>query len=156
MKKRMRLNLMAGSAAVFLIMFFVTVGFMVLSFFTFRDHVKLRMWAGCLAVGILLLLFALFLFILYVYRPVQKLKEAIGQLDAIGTGNSVDLWADADTMADSVHALLQELRDSVEREHAEVMLRQQSQYAQLQNQINPHFLYNTLETIRGQAVIDDN
>ncbi len=26
----------------------------------------------------------------------------------------------------------------------------------LQRQINPHFLYNTLETIRGQALIDDN
>lgn len=26
----------------------------------------------------------------------------------------------------------------------------------LQSQINPHFLYNTLESIRGQALIDDN
>ena len=79
MKKRMRLNLMAGSAAVFLIMFFVTVGFMVLSFFTFRDHVKLRMWAGCLAVGILLLLFALFLFILYGTKsPFHSLRVVEG------------------------------------------------------------------------------
>ncbi len=52
--------------------------------------------------------------------------------------------------------LMDELRQSMEREHAEAMLRQQFQYAELQNQINPHFLYNTLETIRGQAIIDDN
>lgn len=32
---------------------------------------------------------------------------------------------------------------------------QQSVYS-LQNQINPHFLYNTLECIRGQAMIDKN
>jgi two-component system sensor histidine kinase YesM len=44
----------------------------------------------------------------------------------------------------------------MDREHSEIILRQQSEYAQLQSQINPHFLYNTLESIRGQAIIDDN
>ena len=29
-------------------------------------------------------------------------------------------------------------------------------FAQLQNQINPHFLYNTLENIRARAILDDN
>lgn len=33
---------------------------------------------------------------------------------------------------------------------------QQAQLTALQSQINPHFLYNTLESIRGQALIDDN
>jgi two-component system sensor histidine kinase YesM len=32
----------------------------------------------------------------------------------------------------------------------------ESKLLALQRQINPHFLYNTLETIRGQALIDDN
>ncbi len=32
----------------------------------------------------------------------------------------------------------------------------QTELDALQSQINPHFLYNTLETIRGQALIDDN
>lgn len=32
----------------------------------------------------------------------------------------------------------------------------EAQLAALQSQINPHFLYNTLESIRGQALIDDN
>lgn len=31
--------------------------------------------------------------------------------------------------------------------------RRQAQYLALQNQINPHFLYNTLESIRGEALI---
>lgn len=34
------------------------------------------------------------------------------------------------------------------------MLRRKSEFTALQNQINPHFLYNTLETIRSQAITD--
>lgn len=32
----------------------------------------------------------------------------------------------------------------------------QTELTALQSQINPHFLYNTLECIRGQALLDDN
>ncbi len=32
--------------------------------------------------------------------------------------------------------------------------KRQAQYLALQNQINPHFLYNTLESIRGEAIIE--
>ena len=31
--------------------------------------------------------------------------------------------------------------------------KRQAQYLALQNQINPHFLYNTLESIRGEALL---
>lgn len=34
------------------------------------------------------------------------------------------------------------------------MLRKKTEYTALQSQINPHFLYNTLETIRSQAITD--
>ncbi len=156
MKKRMKINPLTGSVVVFLIMLFVNVEFMVLSFGAYKDCVKIRLWVSYMIVGILLLFLALLFFILYIYRPILKLKEAIGKLDDISTGKTMNLWASADVMADSIHTLLDELQHSMAREHAEVLLRQQSKYAELQNQINPHFLYNTLETIRGQAVIDDN
>ncbi|MCF0134241.1 MAG: histidine kinase [Blautia sp.] len=62
----------------------------------------------------------------------------------------------ANRMKRNMEKINEELQRSMEREHKEALLRQQFQYAELQNQINPHFLYNTLETIRGQAIIDDN
>ena len=36
------------------------------------------------------------------------------------------------------------------------LLEARMKFAQLQNQINPHFLYNTLENIRARAILDDN
>lgn len=156
MKKKIKANLLVGALVTFGIMLIVSVGFMALSFITYKENVNINVWRGCMIAGILLLLFAWLFFIWYVYRPVLKLMNAIRQLEAINTGKSMDLWANAESMADSIHTLLEELRLSMEREHAEIILRQQSKYAELQNQINPHFLYNTLETIRGQAVIDDN
>ena len=42
--------------------------------------------------------------------------------------------------------------DVLDRELAETKMK----FAQLQNQINPHFLYNTLENIRARAILDDN
>ncbi len=44
------------------------------------------------------------------------------------------------------------VRDERDRELLEIRM----QFAQLQNQINPHFLYNTLENIRARAILDDN
>lgn len=38
---------------------------------------------------------------------------------------------------------------------AKQMLRTQTEIAALQRQINPHFLYNTLETIRGKALLHE-
>ena len=45
---------------------------------------------------------------------------------------------------------------SPEQTLAEQMLRTQAEVAALQSQINPHFLYNTLETIRGKALLRDD
>ncbi len=42
------------------------------------------------------------------------------------------------------------------RDNSVKYLDKQRELSTLQSQINPHFLYNTLDTIRGQAVIDDN
>lgn len=41
------------------------------------------------------------------------------------------------------------------RNNAEIFTKQ-TELTALQSQINPHFLYNTLDTIRGQAMCDDN
>ncbi len=46
-------------------------------------------------------------------------------------------------------------RDSWHRELTSNILGQEAKLAELQSQINPHFLYNTLESIRGFALLKD-
>mgnify|MGYP004726199805 CR=1 FL=1 len=48
------------------------------------------------------------------------------------------------------------IRSLIQREATADMMRKQAEIEALQNQINPHFLYNTLETIRGQAIVAGN
>lgn len=42
------------------------------------------------------------------------------------------------------------------RKNSAEVFDKQTELTALQSQINPHFLYNTLESIRGQALMDDN
>ena len=42
------------------------------------------------------------------------------------------------------------------RQNSAQIFDKQTELTALQSQINPHFLYNTLETIRGQALLDGN
>lgn len=48
-----------------------------------------------------------------------------------------------------------EVRERLEGEESQKLQQKQAEYLALQNQINPHFLYNTLEAIRADALLAD-
>lgn len=48
--------------------------------------------------------------------------------------------------------VMRRLRHLLNKQDAIRMSKKQAEYLALQNQINPHFLYNTLEAIRGDAI----
>ncbi|MCB6202128.1 sensor histidine kinase [Extibacter muris] len=48
--------------------------------------------------------------------------------------------------------VLKKIRHLLNKQDAIRMSKKQAEYLALQNQINPHFLYNTLEAIRGDAI----
>lgn len=52
--------------------------------------------------------------------------------------------------------LIKEVKSFKQQDRISSILWQQAKFSELQSQINPHFLYNTLESIRGQALGDDN
>lgn len=51
------------------------------------------------------------------------------------------------------YKIYREQHKNVEREYRSELLRQEAQLMALQSQMNPHFLFNTLECIRGYAVM---
>ena len=64
---------------------------------------------------------------------------------------------DADKMTtyeDSLNAILDLIDSSLEKEYSNKLLQKQAELDAMQSQINPHFLYNTLDTIRGYAMME--
>ena len=49
--------------------------------------------------------------------------------------------------------MFQQMRQVIDPAHLFNLNKRQAQYLALQNQINPHFLYNTLESIRSEAML---
>ena len=50
---------------------------------------------------------------------------------------------------------LKELEERLKQEYSVEMVDKQTKLSALQSQINPHFLYNTLECIRSEALLYD-
>lgn len=111
-------------------------------------------FAACLAIGFVLS----FIFSSQVRRPIDRLVRHINRIaagdfvqdaaiesaDEIGTIGKV-----VNTMAGQIEQLMdQRLEDEKEKSSLELKM--------LQAQINPHFLYNTLDSIKWIAVIQKN
>ncbi|MDD2971559.1 MAG: histidine kinase [Lachnospiraceae bacterium] len=119
------------------------------------SETKETFWFG-IAILILQSIFALWL-ILDVYQPI---KELIKALEYFGKAEYQEEELEEARMKvpffNMVYATANRYTAIKTKKNTEQMYRKQTQLTALQSQINPHFLYNTLDSIRGQALIDDN
>ena len=111
--------------------------------------------SGLIILAILLLCLLLVYLItveLVLFRPLRKVTE---RLDAAGREETIEeIFEDG-----KAGPYLKEIEQVIEtysslrirRNNAEIF-NKQTELTALQSQINPHFLYNTLDTIRGQAM----
>ncbi|MDR1668622.1 MAG: histidine kinase [Oscillospiraceae bacterium] len=91
-----------------------------------------------------------FLFVRLIFRIINDLEKLINTLKEAAEKNGANF---DDIMGGSKHSSLTGLLQFLlQREAAAQIMTKQAEINALQNQINPHFLYNTLETIRGQAL----
>lgn len=86
-----------------------------------------------------------------IYLPVKALNKAYrafagGYMAYDLFGQKLELNREHDEMMQRMHKML-------EQKELVQLYRSQAEYLALQNQINPHFLYNTLEGIRSEALI---
>lgn len=94
---------------------------------------------------------------LMIYRPLRRVEE---ELNASEKMPAVDeLFEDDRDKGPYVRQLEQLIEQyaaqRIRQNNAEIF-NKQTELTALQSQINPHFLYNTLDTIRGQALAADD
>ena len=92
------------------------------------------------------------LYITWLFRPYKRLQQTI-RLFLEGY-TSMDLTEFSDVMdTPNEYLVLERVTRILDSKETLRMNKRQAQYLALQNQINPHFLYNTLESIRSEALI---
>ena len=105
--------------------------------------------AGIGAVVVIFSIFELYSF----YLPLQAAEDTLqnGENPKEVLGEIVDSAPD-NPVGSLIRGIVQQSRADQDAEY----YAKQIELTALQSQINPHFLYNSLDTIRGQALIDGN
>ena len=102
-----------------------------------------------LVIGIFLVILCLMI-IRQVVLPYKKIEN---NMTLFLKGYTIDWLQDSETaLTKEVDRIFSELIQLLKSEQMLNENKRQAQYLALQNQINPHFLYNTLESIRSEAM----
>ncbi|TCM86034.1 histidine kinase/DNA gyrase B/HSP90-like ATPase [Paenibacillus sp. BK033] len=125
---------------------------------------KLGVWMLAL-ITFLLLLFT-YWFSLSITRPIQRLTQAARELSRgrfdthieINANDEISFLAKTfDRMRININNLISEMQHKAQLEselQKNKLLLQESQLRSLQSQINPHFLFNTLDTLSKKAYLE--
>jgi sensor histidine kinase YesM len=98
------------------------------------------------------------IFVRNVYRPIMNVE---GALHAIVSGETnlklkkVPQGNELYPVYNDINSLITRLKQLIDSEYTASIMKKQAEIDALQSQINPHFLYNTLESIRGQAIVEE-
>ncbi|MGI6010291.1 MAG: sensor histidine kinase [Ruminococcus sp.] len=88
---------------------------------------------------------------IYVFNPMKNLKQTF---ELFNRGYIYEeLFHNNFVMDEEMEKMLRNLEVMTDRNTAVDMAKKQVEYLTLQNQMNPHFLYNTLESIRAEALL---
>jgi sensor histidine kinase YesM len=125
---------------------------------------KLGFWLMLLITFLLLLI--TYWFSLSITRPVEKLTKAANELSKgrfdlqinVESNDEIAFLAKTfDHMRININNLISEIQEKAQLEHElqqNKLLLQESQLLSLQSQINPHFLFNTLNTLSKKAYLE--
>lgn len=120
--------------------------------FLFIVFVPWKTRMGCLVAALFFLyqIMVLVVFCIQFLRPLREIEKISGMI-ASPENHMADIKGGR-----PIHRIIQYVKQSVENEYTSQMLASQAEIHALQSQINPHFLYNTLDTIRSMAIIRDS
>jgi len=89
---------------------------------------------------------------IWLIRPFIRMERTLGMF-LEGYSLSPEESAKIVSLSPSVKRLFEQFSEILSPSQLFDMNKRQAQYLTLQNQINPHFLYNTLESIRSEAIM---
>lgn len=124
---------------------------------TFLQHRRVYLWL--IALGIALVWGLSFLMQHWlewaITRPVEALQKRI---EAVGGGNfapdrSVEWNNELGDIGRGINKLAEDVDGLMNRRIEDERKKQELEYRMLQNEVNPHFIYNTLNSIRWMATI---
>jgi len=109
--------------------------------------------AGFFPLLLLLVAAGIFLFSRYVTKPLNRLQQLMKRAER---GDLKAYWVSEGTqeihdLGRSYNQMLNRLEDLIKQVKREETLKKEAEIAALQYQLNPHFLYNTLNTIKWVA-----
>ena len=120
----------------------------VISLGYWNGHLQLSLfWGLLLLVALVGVCLWVFLSILKPYREAARLQRAFLSEQIYN-----ELFQPVVYLTPETQLVLERFRYMLSKQEIVSLSKKQAEYLALQNQINPHFLYNTLEAIRGDAL----
>ena len=112
--------------------------------------------ASCSAIGIFILMACLF----YTHKTMRPLAKLIGKMSAIREGNfseymTVEGTTEVQELASTYNYMLDDLKHYVDELVQTQKKQRQAEISALQMQINPHYIYNTLASIKWLVYQND-
>lgn len=112
------------------------------------------------SVGVLTALTAIICIEFYVRRLSKRVRSILDAMNQVTTGNlqvrlGVERSSDElDMIANNFNEMCEKMEQYIQKNYLAEIERKNAQMQALQSQINPHFLYNTLEAIRMKAIVN--
>lgn len=122
----------------------------------FLNHMKSYVLGIAVLTGIFSVLVCLFLsyyFSRLIYKPIQRMQLAIGEIKKGNYETHIEVSGDDELgqLSESFNAMSTHLQDNTERLIQRERELSDSNIKMMQAQLNPHFLYNTLDTMKWMA-----
>ena len=111
-----------------------------------------------LLIFLALIIAELLLLVLKISLPLKEIEKFTAEMEDIifdyGENQFIKDYENRNS-SEKLKIISTYYKETIDKEHKLQLLRKQAEIDALQSQINPHFLYNTLDSIRGQAMAQD-